>query len=188
MRIDVTSPEPVPTALLRSNQKGKKRIQTVYLTPDQQMSTHFLITQARPKSRNSPEYLIPEQTDNPLMELVHETEADEDGEYITLLTDEGTTEVLSDAVSPATVIPTEVDTSTSITASRKRTSTARRKSTKKATSLIVSNASKSKPDGKRKTNISTKSSDKFEKTTLSSEKVNNTIRSEDFLFDVNLQK
>lgn len=152
------------------------------------MSTHFLITQPRPKTRNSPEYLIPEQTDNPLMELVHETEAEEEGEYITLLTDDGTTEVLPDVVSPATVIPAEADTSTSTTTGRKRTSTARRKSTKKTTPLIVSNASKSKPDGKRKTNIPTKNSDKFEKTTLSSEKVNSAIRSEDFLFDVNLQK
>lgn len=83
------SPEPVPAALLMPSKKGKPAIQTMYVTPSQQLKSHFLLSQGAHKSGDSPEYLVPDKTDNPLLELVHEAEPDEDGEYITIVTGDG---------------------------------------------------------------------------------------------------
>lgn len=150
----------------------------MYLTPEQRVPTHFLVTQPGTELRKSPEYLIPEQTDDPLMELVHETEADDGKEYITVVTDDGT-EIFSDSISPmmlsAPVVP---DTSTKTT-NKKRTPTTRRKSTKRTVASAVPMAPKPKSDGRRKpTNVANEKP----------EKVADSVRSEDFLFDIDLQK
>ncbi len=86
---EVSSPEPVPAALLLPTKTGERRIQTVYLKPKQQTPAQYLIPTSRSKGRLSPEYLIPDKMDNPLLELVQETEPDE-REYITIVTSDGT--------------------------------------------------------------------------------------------------
>lgn len=93
LSVSSSSPEPVPAALLLpSSRKGEKRLKTVYLAPSSQVPQHFLASRNRRVARSkSPEYLIPEQTDNPLLELVHDTELavdddddDDDNNYVTI--------------------------------------------------------------------------------------------------------
>lgn len=169
--ISIASPEPVPAALLMPSKKGRKCIQTMYVTPSQQLKPQFLFSSGTPESDDSPEYLVPDKTDNPLLELVHEAEPDENSEYITIVAGDGT-EVGSPV--PASVLA-ETVLSSKVNCNNKKKMTASRRRTKKemATSLSVPKIS------------GIKKIDRKKKPTLSQD---NVLSSNEFLFDIDLDK
>lgn len=90
---NINSPKPVPTALYPSvTRKGNSR--------------QFLISQpVMVPGRHSPEYVIPDSTDNPLMELVQEsvTDDDDDSDYITVVDTDGSEMVAQSSPEPVIV-------------------------------------------------------------------------------------
>ncbi|XP_065212837.1 heat shock factor protein 1 isoform X1 [Planococcus citri] len=92
--LSALSPNPVPAALYpSSSRKGNTR--------------QFLVSQpVMISGRHSPEYVIPDSTDNPLMELVQETVADDDdneNDYITVVDTDGTEMVAQDSPEPVII-------------------------------------------------------------------------------------
>lgn len=139
-------------------------MQTLYVSNNQSVPTHFLISQPSVPQRHSPEYLIPDNTDNPLMELVHETVADDDSGFITVVANEDGD--LVTASSPEQVV---------IDKTKRRSA---RRNAKKNTQLQVVKTAppKQKVENKRKPPPPPK------------EKSNETVTSNDFLVDIGLAK
>lgn len=173
--ISIASPEPVPAALLMPSKKGTNCIQTMYVTPTQQLKPHFLLSSGTPKSGDSPEYLVPDKTDNPLLELVHDAEPDENGEYITIVTGDGTE--VGSPVPASLLAETELESVLGSKANKKKTTTPRRRTRKETAPPLPA----PKITGIRKI-------ERKKKPTLSKCNADNVLSSNEFLFDIDLDK
>lgn len=162
--------------MLLPNKKGQKKIRTVYLTPAQQIPSHILIPHCITSEQNSPEYLVPERTDNPYMELIHDTESEDNNDYITIVTNEGD-DNLEDGI-PVTLVSKNPSKSSTNKTSFRRRNLGRKKMKKEIpTNLNVKLAVPKKTEKKKKAPTPT----------ILKENTN-TVSSDDFLFDIGLTK
>lgn len=163
----IPSPEPVPAALLLPTtvRRGKNRLQTVYVPSGSKSGpTHFLISQPTIPHHRSPEYLIPDSTDNPLMELVHETVTDDD-DYITVMA--GDNADMSNVNSPE---PAVIDRT-----KKRNTRKNIRKAAPPRANVAKSIASKPKAEPKKRPVVPVTEQ-------------NETVNTNDFLVDIDLAK
>lgn len=140
------------------------------------MKPHFLLSPGTPKNDDSPEYLVPDKTDNPLLELVHEAEPEDNGEYITIVTGDGAE--VGSPVPASLLAETELESVLSSKVNNKKKTTVPRRRTKKETAppLLAP-----KVTGIRKV-------ERKKRPTLSKDGADHVLSSNEFLFDIDLDK
>lgn len=151
------------------------------------MSPHFLISQPNSSRRRPSEYLIPEQTNNPLLELVHEAEGDDDDDdYITVLAEDGTEILPDNACIPTTIIANDPNDGTAFSRSRSGRKIQLEPRRKSATRKNVEVVGVKAPIQKTKQNTKKKTASVAIDVNNGKGDVSNTMQSDEFLFDLNL--